>query len=92
MSDVGTNRAGEMGVQIIDPAKCIWDAATLPPATSDMYAAKAKERRQQRRVPCKLGAERDARFGSPRAGWMCETSAKADVLWKCTPYPQIRSR
>jgi len=45
MSDVGTNRAGEMGVQIIDPAKCIWDAATLPPATSDMYAAKGKERR-----------------------------------------------
>jgi hypothetical protein len=57
MGDASTNRAGEMGVQIIDPAKCIWDAATLPPATADTYAAKAKERRQHRRVPCKLGAE-----------------------------------
>src|SRR6266404_4682600 len=57
MGDARTNRAGDMGVQIIDPAKCIWDAATLPPATADTYAAKTKERRQHRRVPCKLGAE-----------------------------------
>ena len=57
MGNTGTDRAGQMGVQSIDPAKCIWDASTLPPAAADTYAAKAKERRQHRRVPCKLGAE-----------------------------------
>lgn len=57
MGDTGTDRAGQMGVQSIDPAKCIWDAVTLPPTTADTYAAKAKERRHHRRVPCKLGAE-----------------------------------
>lgn len=57
MGDTGTDRAGQMGVQSIDPAKCIWDAATLPPTAADTYAAKAKERRQHRRVSCKLGAE-----------------------------------
>jgi hypothetical protein len=56
MGDPGTDSAGQMGVQSIDPAKCIWDA-TLPPTAADTYAAKATERRQQRRVPCKLGAE-----------------------------------
>jgi hypothetical protein len=57
MGDTGSDRAGQMGVQSIDPAKCIWDAATLPPTAADTYAAEAKERRQHRRVPCKLGAE-----------------------------------
>jgi hypothetical protein len=57
MGITGTDRAGQMGVQSIDPAMCIWDASTLPPAAADTYAAKAKERRQHRRVPCKLGAE-----------------------------------
>ena len=57
MGDTGTDRAGQMGVQSIDPAKCIWDAATLPPTSADTYAAKTKERRQHRRVPCELGAE-----------------------------------
>lgn len=52
-----TVRAGQMGVQSVDPAKCIWDAATLPPTAADTYAAKVKERRQHRRVPCRLGAE-----------------------------------
>ena len=92
MGDARTNRAGEMGVQIIDPAKCIWDAATLPPATADTYAAKAKERRQHRRVPCKLGAELYMQGSKPSCGWMCETSAKADVFWKCAPCSQIRGR
>ncbi|MGA8311160.1 MAG: PilZ domain-containing protein [Terriglobales bacterium] len=57
MGNTGTDRAGQMGVQSIDPAKCIWDASTLPPTAADTYAPKAKERRQHRRVPCKLGAE-----------------------------------
>jgi hypothetical protein len=57
MGDAASGKAGQMGVQSIDPAKCIWDAATLPPTAADTYAAKAQERRQHRRVPCKLGAE-----------------------------------
>jgi hypothetical protein len=53
-----TVRAGQMGVQSIDPAKCIWDAAILPTTTPDTYAAPApKERRQHRRISCRLGAE-----------------------------------
>jgi PilZ domain len=57
MGDTAAGKAGQIGVQSIDPAKCIWDAATLPPTAADTYVAKAKERRQHRRVPCKLGAE-----------------------------------
>jgi len=57
MGSAGTDKAGQIGVQSVDPSKCIWDAATLPPSTDDTYAAKAKERRQHERVPCKLGAE-----------------------------------
>ena len=57
MGDAGTARSGQMGVESVDSAKCIWDAATLPPTAADTYAAKVKERRQYRRVPCKLGAE-----------------------------------
>ena len=57
MGDTGTDRAAQIGVQSIDPAKCIWDAATLPPPAADTYVAQAKESRQHQRVPCKLGAE-----------------------------------
>ena len=57
MGDNGTDREGLMGVRSIDPAKCIWDVTTLPPTTVDTYVAKVKERRQQQRVSCKLGAE-----------------------------------
>jgi hypothetical protein len=57
MGDTASGKAGQMGVQSVDPAKCIWDAAMLPPTATDTYAAKAKERRHHRRVPCKLGAE-----------------------------------
>ena len=57
MGNTGTDRAGQIGVQSVDPAKCIWDAAILPPTAADTYATKVKERRQHRRVPCKLGAE-----------------------------------
>ncbi len=57
MGDAGTNRAGQIGVQSIDPVKCIWDAAILPPPAPDTYAAEAKEHRQHPRVLCKLGAE-----------------------------------
>jgi hypothetical protein len=58
VGDPGTDRAGQIGVQSVDPAKCIWDAAILPPPVADGYAApSAKERRQHRRVQCKLGAE-----------------------------------
>jgi hypothetical protein len=35
--DTGTNRAGQIGVQSIEPAKCIWDAAILPPTGADTY-------------------------------------------------------
>ena len=42
MGDTGTARAGQIGVQSIDPSKCIWDASTLPPAAADTYAAKSK--------------------------------------------------
>lgn len=57
MGEMGTDRAGQMGVQSIDPARCIWDAALLPPAAADRYTAQPTERRQHRRVPCKLGSE-----------------------------------
>lgn len=57
VGDTGTDKAGQIGVQSVDPAKCIWDAATLPPTAADTYAAQPKERRQHRRVACKLGAE-----------------------------------
>src|SRR6267378_4298720 len=57
VGDTGTDRAAHIGVQIVDSAKCIWDAAALPPPTADTYIAQAKERRQHPRVPCKLGAE-----------------------------------
>lgn len=58
VGDTGTDRAGQIGVQSVDPAKSIWDATTLPPTAADAYnAPPAKERRQQRRVECKLGAE-----------------------------------
>ena len=57
MGEAGTARSGQMGVESVDSAKCIWDTATLPPTAADTYAAKVKERRQYRRVPCKLGAE-----------------------------------
>jgi hypothetical protein len=57
MGDAGTARSGQMGVESVDSAKCIWDAATLPPTAADTYATNVKERRQYRRVPCKLGAE-----------------------------------
>jgi len=53
----GTDRASQIGVQSIDPAKCIWDPAILPPATADKYSAPARERRLHARVPCRLGAE-----------------------------------
>ncbi len=58
VGDTGTDRAGQIGVQSVDPAKCVWDATTLPPTAADTYTAPpAKERRQHRRVQCKLGAE-----------------------------------
>jgi PilZ domain len=44
-------------VQTVDPTKCIWDAALLPPPTADTYAAKTRERRQHARIPCSLSAE-----------------------------------
>jgi hypothetical protein len=33
----GTNQAGQIGVQTMDPSKCIWDAAILPPPGADTY-------------------------------------------------------
>ena len=58
VGDAGTDRAGQIGVQSVDPTKCIWDATTLPPPVADVYTAPAaKERRQHRRVQCRLGAE-----------------------------------
>jgi hypothetical protein len=53
----GTTSAGQIGVQSVDPSKCLWDAATLPASVADLYAAEVKDRRQHDRVPCRLGAE-----------------------------------
>jgi len=53
----GTNRAGLIGVQSVDPAKCIWDTAILPPTTVDKYSAPAREQRMHARLSCRLGAE-----------------------------------
>jgi hypothetical protein len=53
----GTDTVSQVGVGSIDPAKCIWDASSLPPAGTDTYAPKPRERRQHRRVPCNIGAE-----------------------------------
>src|SRR5882724_2240732 len=57
VGNAGTNRTGQIGVQSVDPSKCIWDAAALPASAADLYAAEVKERRQHDRVPCRLGAE-----------------------------------
>jgi hypothetical protein len=57
VGNAGTTSAGQIGVQSVDPSKCIWDAATLPASAADLYAADVKDRRQHDRVPCKLGAE-----------------------------------
>ena len=32
-------RAGQIGVQSVEPEKCIWDTTTLPPMATDMYTA-----------------------------------------------------
>ena len=37
VGDVGTEGSGQIGVQSLEPGKCIWDTATLPPMTADMY-------------------------------------------------------
>ncbi len=55
--NAGTPRAGQIGVQSVDSSKCLWDAATVPAAAADSYAAEIKERRKHERVPCRLGAE-----------------------------------
>jgi len=57
IGEIGTDRAGQMAVQSVDATKCIWDATILPPPVTDNYAEAVKERRQHRRVPCRLGAE-----------------------------------
>jgi PilZ domain len=57
IGEAGTDRAGQLGVQSVDPAKCIWDSPTLPPPVADTYVPQPKERRRHQRVPCKLGAE-----------------------------------
>ena len=39
-------RAGQIGVQSLETAKCIWDATALPPMAVDIYVAPpAKERK-----------------------------------------------
>src|ERR1700687_5124110 len=35
MGEAGTTRSGQMGVESVDSAKCIWDAATLSPTAAD---------------------------------------------------------
>jgi hypothetical protein len=58
VGDAGTERAGQIGVQSVEPDKCIWDTTTLPPKAIDLYnPPSTEERRQHRRVQCKLGAE-----------------------------------
>ena len=39
VGDAGSERAGQIGVQSVEPEKCIWDTKTLPPMTADMYTA-----------------------------------------------------
>jgi hypothetical protein len=49
VGDTGTDRANQIGVESVDPAKCIWDATTLSPLTPDTYSAPLpKEDRQTR--------------------------------------------
>jgi len=60
----GTDRAGQIGVQSVDPSKCLWDATILPPSAADTYGTDGKERRRHLRVPCKLGAELHMQGGS----------------------------
>ncbi|HEX3351874.1 MAG: PilZ domain-containing protein [Terriglobales bacterium] len=57
MGEPGTARASQMGIQSLDPARCVWDVALLPPPGADSYVVQPKENRQHRRVQCKLGAE-----------------------------------
>lgn len=51
MGDMGTKRAGQIGVQSIDPAKCIWEAPILPPPGADTYTTEGQGR-QYPRAPC----------------------------------------
>ena len=37
VGDVGTEGSGQIGVQSLEPEKCIWDTTTLPQMTADMY-------------------------------------------------------
>jgi hypothetical protein len=39
VGDAGTEGAGQIGVQSLEPEKCIWDTTTLPPMAADMYLA-----------------------------------------------------
>jgi len=44
-AEPGTTRAGQIGVQSVDPAKCIWDTAILPATIADKYSSPAREQR-----------------------------------------------
>jgi hypothetical protein len=37
VGDAGTEGSGQIGVQSLEPGKCIWDTTTLPPMTADRY-------------------------------------------------------
>jgi hypothetical protein len=40
-------RAGQIGVQIVETEKCIWDSSALPPMAADIYVAPpVKERKR----------------------------------------------
>src|SRR6266404_6479302 len=67
MGSAGTDKAGQIGVQSVDPSKCIWDAATLPPSTDDTYAAKAKGTKAARARAMQIGS-RAVHAGCERAG------------------------
>jgi len=39
VGDASTKGAGQIGVESLEPEKCIWDTAILPPMAADMYTA-----------------------------------------------------
>ena len=43
VGDASTEGAGQIGVQSVEPEKCIWDTTTLPPMAADMYSAPPAE-------------------------------------------------
>jgi hypothetical protein len=57
MGDAGTDKAGQVGVQSVDPVRCIWDAATLPTNSCRYVCHKSEGAQAAAACAVQLGAE-----------------------------------